>query len=130
MKPCIFLIITLLLTDFSYASSLDSCLQNADNVDFATARCIGIEVEHQNILLNTVYHHLMSKAKNPTVIQSLRNAERSWIQFRDTSCDVEKALRGNGTLTAVIYQQCLLDMTKQRISRLDQYLNDPDIDNP
>jgi uncharacterized protein YecT (DUF1311 family) len=50
----------------------------------------------------------------------LKRAQREWIKMRDASCDYETYESQTGTGFASIYEQCLLNKTKDRIKYLKE----------
>jgi len=49
-------------------------------------------------------------------------AQRSWLKFRDESCDYEKGQFEGGTLAASTYGYCRSRVTQERIKDLERYL--------
>lgn len=47
--------------------------------------------------------------------ESLRNAQRAWIPFRDAQCTLEYAQWGSGSMRNVAAAQCNLRMTADRV---------------
>ena len=49
-------------------------------------------------------------------------AQRSWLKFRDESCDYEMGQFEGGTLAASTYSYCRARVTQERIKDLEGYL--------
>jgi uncharacterized protein YecT (DUF1311 family) len=51
---------------------------------------------------------------------ALKEAERLWLQYRDATCNAERALYGGGSGGAPTYFACLAAETKARLSALQR----------
>ena len=67
--------------------------------------------------LNTLYLRIQ-EALLPDEQAALKEAERIWVQYRDATCDAEKALYGGGSGGPPTYFACLAAETKTRLSSL------------
>lgn len=67
--------------------------------------------------LNLLYSQVM-KALEADDQQHLRDAQRLWIQYRDVTCNAEKALYEGGTGGPTTYNACLEATTQQRTKEL------------
>ncbi len=54
------------------------------------------------------------------LVDSLKNAQRIWIPYRDKSCDFEANLGYGGTAAETNRIACLVRMTKERLDELDK----------
>ena len=73
--------------------------------------------------LNTVYKKLMAltdKTDKPLLIA----AQREWIKYRDAHCKFEEKLYEGGSIRPLIYNDCLADITKNRIAILKTSLKE------
>lgn len=80
--------------------------------------CSSQEFQAADKKLNQVYQQLQPKI-NSKQKQRLIVAQRSWLKFRDETCDYEM---GSGTLAASTYGYCRARVTKERIKDLERYL--------
>ncbi|WP_264801580.1 lysozyme inhibitor LprI family protein [Acetobacter nitrogenifigens] len=112
------------------ASDYDKCMDAAGGVDPAMIECGGQELERRNADLNRAYKALSTKVVRGEVLAHLRTSERSWMKFRDDECDLIGAAYGDGSLTKILFQQCLIDATKTRTKTLENYLQQPDFSQP
>jgi uncharacterized protein YecT (DUF1311 family) len=56
----------------------------------------------------------------PGYEQILRDAQRSWVAFRDAHCAYDARIQARGgTLEPLIYEDCRKNMTRDRIRQLD-----------
>ncbi|WP_312795712.1 lysozyme inhibitor LprI family protein [Tianweitania sp.] len=82
--------------------------------------CAAKAYEEADRKLNETYGKVTSRlADLPEVKTSLTKAQRAWISFRDAECEFSNAQAGGGTLYATLINQCLTDMTNQRIETLE-----------
>lgn len=92
--------------------------------------CTSAEIDYWDGLLNDGYQALMADAKgwspsgDPRVMQDmapellLRQMQRDWIAYRDSSCDFVARPWEGGTIVGVIRAGCLLDATAEQAIRL------------
>jgi uncharacterized protein YecT (DUF1311 family) len=80
--------------------------------------CSSQEFQAADRKLNQVYQQLQSKI-NSKQNKRLIVAQRSWLKFRDETCDYEM---GQGTLAASTYGYCRARVTKERVKDLERYL--------
>jgi uncharacterized protein YecT (DUF1311 family) len=85
--------------------------------------CAAKAYEQSDHKLNEAYRKITSRlADLPEVKTSLTKAQRAWISFRDAQCEFTNAQAGGGTLYATLINQCLTDMTNQRVEALETFL--------
>ncbi len=70
--------------------------------------------------LNEVYQQLQPKI-NSKQKQRLIVAQRSWLKFRDETCDYESGHFDGGSVAPSIYGYCRARVTKERIKDLERY---------
>lgn len=97
------------------------------------AACSYAETDVWDALLNAQYKVTMATFRNVEMdntdepneraAATLRDAQRSWIKFRDTQCTAEAALWGSGSGRQVAHATCLMRMTAERFLSLEE-LND------
>jgi uncharacterized protein YecT (DUF1311 family) len=58
-------------------------------------------------MLNLIAYGTILKFLPPDVKQSVVNAQRLWLRYRDASCTAERSLYGNGTAAGPAYLACL-----------------------
>lgn len=96
-----------------------------------TGTCLTRELDYWDARLNAVYGGLVARAKRidaefavqgfnqPSLLQSLRAAQRAWIAWRDTTCAFERAQWGNGTGGGPAALSCHLHMTAEQALYLE-----------
>ena len=94
--------------------------------------CMGRETLAWDTILNDQWPKLMLQSRNndadsghaeadlPGEADTLREAQRAWIAFRDAECAHAYAQGGTGSIRSVYGASCLLDMTARRAA--DFYL--------
>ncbi|MBE9095391.1 lysozyme inhibitor LprI family protein [Tychonema sp. LEGE 07203] len=85
--------------------------------------CSSQEFKAADTKLNQVYQQLRGKLSSKQK-QRLTVAQRTWIEFRDKTCDYEAGMFEGGTLAAPIYVYCRARVTQQRIKDLEDYLKE------
>jgi uncharacterized protein YecT (DUF1311 family) len=95
-----------------YTAAFKACLAPAfSNMDMQA--CDGDEMTRQDATLNAVWKSTLVRFQTPLRIAELRRAERMWIGGREKHC--QKASReAEGTLSGVLYGQCMIDETIRR----------------
>lgn len=101
-----------------YSVIYSDCVQRAGaTADYVS--CIGAEINWQDKYLNRRYQDLM-KALTPPQQAKLRDAQRAWIGFRDKWCAAHQDPEW-GSLSTIVANQCVLDMTIARTIDLEAY---------
>ncbi len=67
--------------------------------------------------LNQTYQDVLKVLATDEAVQ-LRTAQRYWIQFRDSTCQAEKALYSGGSAAPMVYYACMEAETRYRIQDL------------
>jgi uncharacterized protein YecT (DUF1311 family) len=80
--------------------------------------CSADELRRQDALLNATYRKLMTSL-SPQQREELKEAQRAWIKYRDTSCFLMRSVEGGGTLGSVISSGCVLEETSRRAKWLE-----------
>jgi uncharacterized protein YecT (DUF1311 family) len=75
--------------------------------------CSGEEFRLQDARLNTAYRRAMSSFSSENQSR-LKDAQRAWIKYRDTSCSLLQGVEGGGTLATVTEADCILSVTAER----------------
>ena len=103
--------------------------QEAEEGGYSTlgmSMCNNDEYEAWDVLLNEQYKLTMAAFKGMDVdegeyfssfavrVESLRDAQRAWIAFRDAECTLEYAIWGSGSMRNIAGSACYVDMTAQR----------------
>ena len=120
MKAVVFMFLGVFLTTNVYAKTeLELCYDKAMST-VEMYECQKTENEKQDKRLNQEYQKLMGELRKDQsedgkeIVERAVKAQRSWITFRDASCDLEGAqmLGGSGQISIVM--GCVGRMTKER----------------
>lgn len=81
-----------------------------------TAQCLAAETAVWDDLLNTEYKALRAQmlAQGEGLGDSLLDAQRAWIAFRDADCAFDYARWGDGSIRQIVGANCLMQMTAAR----------------
>lgn len=82
--------------------------------------CSGVDYQRADKQLNQVYNQVRDQL-SANRRQQLIVAQRAWISFRDADCKFARSEVEGGTMAPLIFNNCLQDMTKKRISELNSY---------
>ena len=96
-----------------------NCKSPQTTLDMNT--CSSQELKAADTKLNQLYQQLLPKI-NSKQQQRLTAAQRTWIKFRDETCDYEAGHFEGGTVAAPIYVSCKARVTQQRVKDLEGYL--------
>ncbi len=90
--------------------------------------CAGLDWEAADAELNEVWEQALTTAKDqdgfapddgrPGYEETLRDAQRSWIQFRDLACQYAGYAARGGTMEPMLINQCLSRLTKTHTDEL------------
>ena len=84
-------------------------------------QCYGEQFRKADRRLNNVYASLlkqMQSEKNETAIQKLKAAEKAWLQYRDLHCDAARYEYEGGSMSPMVWAQCMAMTTEHRIEEL------------
>lgn len=95
------------------ASCYKQKYEKADSVLNAVYGDIMTDLEKQKEEAEGDYKTIMSKK-----IETLRTAERAWIDYREKHCEAVVASYGKGSLVTVAAVSCRFRMTERRIQAL------------
>lgn len=84
--------------------------------------CAGKDFEAADKKLNALYRKLMAgyDAKNQALLMA---AEKNWLAYRDSECELETAESEGGTIHPMESSICLTEKTKARIRELQAELD-------
>lgn len=100
----------------------NACMENEEGGEttIGMARCAARETAWWDGQLN-VHYASLEETLAPELFTALRDAQRSWIAYRDASCGFEYELWSEGTIRATILAGCMLDETAKRAQTLERY---------
>lgn len=83
--------------------------------------CAGENFKQADADLNAVYVKLLKKI-SAAGQSKLREAQKSWIAYRDAQCAFETLGTIGGSIHSMVVAQCLTDVTEQQTKRLQHQL--------
>lgn len=89
--------------------------------------CEGENFKQADAELNSVYAKLLGKI-SATGQSKLREAQKSWIKYRDAQCEFDTMGTTGGSIHSMMLWQCLSDLTAQQTKRLQYQLTCPEGD--
>jgi len=104
-------------------------------------QCSGEQYSKADAHLNSLYAKLMGllekdlaknandaeqRAYNELAIQKLKAAEKAWIQYRDLHCDAARHQFEGGSISPMIWADCMASATEHRIDELKDAYGSPD----
>jgi uncharacterized protein YecT (DUF1311 family) len=92
------------------------CLEKSNEVTVEMINCILAETIRQDARLNENYKRLISKLVTERK-NTLIEAQRNWIKFRDTNCGFYADPEG-GSAARLTASECILNATAQRAKEL------------
>jgi uncharacterized protein YecT (DUF1311 family) len=58
--------------------------------------------------------------------KALLTAQRSWLVFRDSQCEMEGIVAAGGSIQPMLIANCKTRMTTERVKQLQDYINGPE----
>jgi uncharacterized protein YecT (DUF1311 family) len=113
------------------AQTLGPC--NIAGTDMEVAQCVWSEFKKADAELNQQFVKSLKEAESadredghdrakvdnrPSDAETLRQAERAWIRFRDLHCAMEGYSERGGTIERVIEASCFVRVTRERTEQL------------
>ena len=75
-------------------------------------------------VLNVRYKKLTAKLGNSDAKKILIKAQRAWISYRDAHCSYTESFYEGGSMQPLVYFDCLLQLTTNRIKELEEALEE------
>lgn len=101
------------------SKGLQECLDASGGVTTEMRSCIHQEVDLQDKRLNEVYKAFMKRLPSEQK-ESLRQAQRLWIKYRDANCGFYFQIPG--TMMQVMASDCVLRQTHDRANELEMLM--------
>jgi len=123
-----------------FAEDEIDCEKDTPIVTIDVRRCMDLSYIKADKELNDVYRKLIdtykenleeAKARDPNdyddeqgSFEYLRQSQRDWIKFRDSSCRFDASHLSGGTWEPIVYLGCLTALTEQQTERLKLFLRE------
>lgn len=112
-------LICLMQSVFVHAG-LESCKNLTKQSDLNTCASRSLNIANESI--GKVYNNYL-KDLSPQEQLKLKEAQRSWVQFKEKDCSFETAPVKNGSMYPYVLSACLIDRTEKRILELNNMAN-------
>jgi uncharacterized protein YecT (DUF1311 family) len=130
MTSSLFILIAFFVAVLSFPAFALDCEKAFNTQDINTCEHMALTKLDQK--LTQTYKMVLAKfdkiSKEPTSIadkaklkQSLIDAQRLWVKFRDADCNTTYTLWSDGTIRGQMYLGCMKSKTEQRIKELKEY---------
>ncbi len=91
---------------------------NAAMTQLDLNQCYGDQFQEADAHLNKIYASLLKQMRGETTIQKVRAEEKAWIRYRDLHCEAARSEFEGGSISPMIWAQCMTMTTKHRIEEL------------
>ncbi len=81
-------------------------------------QCFGEQFRKADAHLNKIYASLLKQLGSGTAVQKLKMAEKAWIQYRDLHCEAARSEFEGGSISPMVWAQCMAATTDHRIEEL------------
>ncbi|WP_422373893.1 lysozyme inhibitor LprI family protein [Roseibium sp.] len=114
---------------FSGAQAQDGPDCNNAMTQLEMNQCANMDFQAADAELNAVYKKAMAKMRDTDsylpddlkgAADTLREAQRAWIPYRDKACEAYGFLAKGGSMEPMLYSNCLTDLTNQRVKELQE----------
>ncbi|MEM6577042.1 MAG: lysozyme inhibitor LprI family protein [Pseudomonadota bacterium] len=115
--------------------SADTCIDTPDGyTTVGMSFCLGKEAQYWDARLNLAYKDLLAFETSidaelaelgsaaPSMSKALREMQRAWITYRDTTCAYEASQFGGGTGSGPAAAQCVMRLTGAQALELEAWL--------
>ena len=116
LRPVMGFVAVLVLVPAVHAGDQSEDKPSCDGNTYQMVECLKAKTAEWDKRLNAAYQKAVQDAQ-PTQRESLRAAQRLWIQYRDANC-LYYGL-GEGTIARIEAGECMRDMTKARAEELE-----------
>lgn len=94
----------------------------ASGITPSMAICSEYRWTHEDLKLNDFYSQLQSHLNTDSSKAKLKNAQISWLKYRDASCEYEQDGYRGGSWGKLVALSCKEEMTAERNKILKKYL--------
>ena len=80
----------------------------------------GVKYKQADNEMNRIYK-LAAATCDSAGKEKLKKAQLAWIKYRDLCCEAEASIYEGGSMSGLVYTNCMTDLTKERSGRLKVY---------
>lgn len=106
------------IADQATSPEHEKCIDKSGGVTAEILACDGAELKRQDKRLNAAYQKLMGEASEEQKA-ALRDAQRLWLSYRKTNCDLIYKFGGGGTIDSIGASSCEVGILAQRVKFLE-----------
>jgi uncharacterized protein YecT (DUF1311 family) len=110
---------TIIAAPVSFAADDGPCAK--ETAQMGLNECYGNLAEAVDAKLNKLYRALAAKSEG-TEKDSLRDAQRAWLAYRDKECDYETVADEGGSIRPMEISLCVAKKTTARIKEFEKFL--------
>lgn len=107
--------------DAAFSPAYRSCMERSGGVTLGMVECGSAEYKKLDGALNDAYRQAMASLSDDQK-GLLRETQRAWLAYRDSTCSFMSRLGDRGTLARVSDLSCLLRTTSERTQWLKDLL--------
>jgi uncharacterized protein YecT (DUF1311 family) len=104
-----------------YSNEFTACIEKSGGVTVSMRDCNAAEYKKQDDRLNRSYKKLKESLPK-TQNQELLEAQRIWLKFRDTNCDLYAKIY-EGTMALIVVDDCYLKAVTERATELENIID-------
>ncbi len=101
-----------------------ACMVKSGGITVEMHNCAAAETSRQDDLLNAAYRRLIAKLPTEQK-EALRKAQRAWVAFRDSECNLAGSFE-EGTMGPIVIDDCYSQLTSMRVNDLRLYQSQAD----
>jgi uncharacterized protein YecT (DUF1311 family) len=115
----IVVIISITFPTLAISKTYDDCLDKATST-VSIINCISSEYIDVYRKIQGSYADLL-KILPSLGQEKLKKSQQAWVKFRDNECDLSSYKASGATQSKIILGTCYIEMTKERLSTLENY---------
>ena len=95
----------------------EACMAASGGVTVAMLDCIGGAIDRAETRMTAILEEQRSRL-TPEQASAVEASQRDWLSYRQSTCDAEAKLWGDGNFVSVVHSGCWLELTWERLDRL------------
>lgn len=102
-----------------FSEKYEICIADSNGNTEKMLDCDSQERRRKDAKLNELYQNIMSLLSSEQKVV-LRDAQRAWIKYRETSCSAIRIIEGRRTMSLTLVSACDLDILADRVQWLEK----------
>jgi uncharacterized protein YecT (DUF1311 family) len=95
----------------------EACMAESGGVTVIMLDCIGGAIDRAEARMNAILEEQRSRV-TPEQASAVEASQRDWRSYRQSTCNAEAKLWGDGNFVSVVHSGCWLELTWERLDRL------------